>query len=53
MAPRERGRSQRSGSEVMKAAGQLESSRSSGQQPEQLRGPEPALCKNGRDGGAP
>jgi len=39
MAPRERDRSQRSGSGVMKTVGQLGSSRSSGHQPEQLRGP--------------
>ena len=39
MAPRERGRLQRSGSGVMKTVGQIGSSRSSGHQPEQLRGP--------------
>lgn len=39
MARRERGRSQRSGSGITKAVGQLGSSRSSGHQPEQLRGP--------------
>ena len=39
MAPRERGRSQRSGSGSKKTVGQLGSSRSSGHQPEQLRGP--------------
>jgi transposase len=39
MAPRERGRSQRSGSRCRKTVGQLGSSRSSGHQPEQLRGP--------------
>lgn len=39
MAARERDRSQRSGSGSRKTVGQLGSSRSSGQQPEQLRGP--------------
>lgn len=39
MAVRERGRSQRSGSGNIKTVGQLGSSHSSGQQPEQLRGP--------------
>ena len=39
MAPRERDRSQRSGSGSRKTVGQLGSSRSSGHQPEQLRGP--------------
>ena len=39
MAPRERDRSQRSGSGVMKTVGQLGSSRSFGHQPEQLREP--------------
>ena len=39
MAPRERGRSQRSGSGSRKTVGQLGSPRSSGHQPEQLRGP--------------
>jgi hypothetical protein len=36
-----------------KTVGQLGSSRSSGHQPEQLRGLEPALCKDGRHGGVP
>jgi hypothetical protein len=39
MAARERDRSQRSGSGIKKTVGQLGSSRSSGHQPEQLRGP--------------
>ncbi len=39
MAPREQGRSQRSGSGVKRTVGQLGSSPSSGHQPEQLRGP--------------
>src|SRR5258705_10513514 len=39
MAPRERDRSQRSGSVVFKTVGQLGSSRSSVHQPGQLRGP--------------
>src|SRR3989442_553873 len=39
MAPRERDRSQRSGSALVKTVGQLGSSRSSGHQPGQLRGP--------------
>ena len=43
MAARERDRSQRSGSEALKTVGQLGSSRSSGHQPEQLRGPRARL----------
>src|SRR5688572_12644518 len=39
MAPRERDRSQRSGSVLLKTVGQLGSSRSSVHQPEQLKGP--------------
>ena len=39
MAPRERDRSQRSGSVVVKTVGQLGSSRSSVHQPGQLKGP--------------
>jgi len=45
MAARERYRSQRSGS--AKTVGQLGSSRSSGQQPEQLRGPRARACELG------
>src|SRR6185437_6406203 len=48
MALRERGRSQRSGSGSKKTVGQLGSSRSSGHQPEQLRGPR-ARIMQGRE----
>ena len=50
MALRERDRSQRSGSGRVKTVGQLGSSRSSGHQPEQLRGPR-ARIMQGREAG--